>query len=370
MQAISERIGWIDECKGFILLLVCLFHLEQSFVHIQLGMLHGAALRMSAFFFLSGMLFSNRRFSTWKSYAQHKTKVLLVPYILLSLFFLALDPVLYQFDAFFPLSPKMNILGIYPDIQNAFQYLGWNLVKIFIAGKSSIGSGPLWFVFNLYAISLLFFAIHQFTSGRKIFLFLFALLCLGFGFFLNRFHLHFPFGFERICTTFFFFALGNLCKNFLLRFEKQKLFVLLLAFFFAAIFYAIFEKPDPNFSIMNNDLGKNFGVFILSSLSGIFALLALFLILNRMPSWKIILVFKGILRNISRNGMIILATHWWILLVLRIVFKSELDKPFWAWISLPIVFLGVIFFIPLFRSKLNRLIAKEKISWRESLSIR
>ena len=143
-----------------------------------------------------------------------------------------------------------------------------------------------------------------------------------------------------------------------------------MAFFFAAIFYAIFEKPDPNFSIMNNDLGKNFGVFILSSLSGIFALLALFLILNRMPSWKIILVFKGILRNISRNGMIILATHWWILLVLRIVFKSELDKPFWAWISLPIVFLGVIFFIPLFRSKLNRLIAKEKISWRESLSIR
>ena len=88
----ATRIGWIDEFKGFVLLLVCLFHVEQSFSCANMGMLHLSALRMSAFFFISGMLFSTRRFPNFKSYFIHKTKVLLIPYILLSLLFLATEP--------------------------------------------------------------------------------------------------------------------------------------------------------------------------------------------------------------------------------------------------------------------------------------
>ena len=83
----TARIGWIDEFKGFVLLLVCLYHVEQSFPQAQMGMLHLSALRMSAFFFISGMLFSTRRFGNFKAYFIHKTHVLLVPYILLSLLF-------------------------------------------------------------------------------------------------------------------------------------------------------------------------------------------------------------------------------------------------------------------------------------------
>ena len=94
MGAKTARIGWIDEFKGFVLLLVCLYHVEQAFPQAQMGMLHLSALRMSAFFFISGMLFSTRRFDSFKDYFVHKTRVLLVPYILLSLLFLALDPVL------------------------------------------------------------------------------------------------------------------------------------------------------------------------------------------------------------------------------------------------------------------------------------
>ena len=204
----TERIPWIDECKGFILLLVCLFHLEQSFANIQMGMLHCSAFRMSAFFYLSGMLFSNRRFPRFLEYLKHKTKVLLVPYILLSLLFLAMDPVLYHFAKFFPLSPKMSILGIHPDIQNVWQYLGWNLAKIFVAGKSSVGAGPLWFVFNLYGVSLLFFAAHKITSGKKMPLLLLAALGMAGGWLSNRYAIHLPWGIERILTTFFFFAMG------------------------------------------------------------------------------------------------------------------------------------------------------------------
>ena len=167
----AARIGWIDEFKGFVLLLVCLYHVEQSFSYAQMGTLHLSALRMSAFFFISGMLFSTRRFPDFKSYLVHKTRVLLIPYILLSLLFLALDPVIYNFDLF-PKAPRMTVMNIRPEIAGVWDYIYWNLAKIFVAGKSSIGSGPLWFVFTLYSVSLMFYsvqwvAIHFFSQTRK-----------------------------------------------------------------------------------------------------------------------------------------------------------------------------------------------------------
>ena len=63
MGSNTARIGWIDEFKGFVLVLVCLFHVEQSFPQASMGTLHLSALRMSAFFFISGFLFSTRRWA-------------------------------------------------------------------------------------------------------------------------------------------------------------------------------------------------------------------------------------------------------------------------------------------------------------------
>ena len=160
----AARIGWIDEFKGFVLLLVCLYHVEQTFPTTHMGTLHLSALRMSAFFFISGMLFSTRRFNNFKDYFVHKTKVLLLPYICLSLLFLAIDPVVYNFDLF-PKTPRMTIMNIRPEITSVWDYLYWNLAKIFVAGKSSIGSGPLWFVFTLYSVSLIFYGVQALANA-------------------------------------------------------------------------------------------------------------------------------------------------------------------------------------------------------------
>jgi len=366
----QERIAWIDEFKGTVLLLVCLFHIEQSFANIQMGMLHASAFRMTAFFFISGLLFSTRRFPTFKTYAKHKAKVLLLPYVLLSLLFLALDPVLYHFELYYPRAPKMMLLGFVPEIQNVWQYIGWNLFKIFVVGKSSIGSGPIWFVFNLFCVSLAFFGVNRLTRGHFWKTFLVAALSLAVGWILSRHRIHLPFGMERVFTTLFFFACGSLSKNGIVWLSKQKVHVLVATAAISIWHYIFFEEANPWFSVMNNDLGKSFTTFFASSLFGILSLVSIFLLIDRLPSFKAILVTKGILRNISRNGMIILAVHWWILLLLRIVLKEELDKPGIAYLSIPIVILGVILAIPLFRAKLYRLISKEKVSVRESLSIR
>jgi len=388
----ATRIEWIDEFKGFVLLLVCFYHIEQGFSNVSMGMLHLSALRMSAFFFISGMLFSTRRFSDFKSYFIHKTRVLLIPYILLSLLFLALDPVLYHFE-WFPRAPRMTIMNIKPEIAGVWDYLYWNLAKIFIAGKSSIGSGPLWFVFTLYSVSLMFYGVMVITKRieswipslrSRMTVAGIAIASLIAGWFLYKNHIRLPLGIERDLTVLFFFTCGWICREpiknlsgFLHNNNQGTALqccsgtlltagIALISF----VLYAFVENPDPNFSIMNNVLGKSLGIFLASSFFGIAGLIATFIVADKLPNIAPIRIAKGVLRNISRNALIILAVHWWILLVLRIVFKSELDKPGTAYLSALIVTAGVIAAIPIFRCKLYKLLGKEKVSVRESLRIR
>lgn len=385
------RIGWIDEFKGFVLLLVCLYHVEQSFPQAQMGMLHLSALRMSAFFFISGMLFSTRRFPDFKSYLVHKTRVLLVPYILLSLLFLALDPVLYNFDLF-PKAPRMTVMNIKPEIATVWDYIYWNLAKIFVAGKSSIGSGPLWFVFTLYSVSLLFYGVQKVAGrisvrrGREIpacagmttgIIALAAIASLAGGWFLYVNHIRLPLGIERDLTVLFFFANGWLCKGALKDprlhgddVRGKNILALVAATIVAFAAYAYIEVPDPNFSIMNNDLGKSLPVFLASSFFGIAGLVATFMFADKLPNIAPFRIIKGILRNISRNALVILAVHWYALLVMRLLFREAFNKPGIAYLAIPVVAAVVIVAIPLFRCKLYRLLGKQKISVRESLNIK
>ena len=363
------RIGWIDEFKGFVLLLVCLYHVEQSFSYAQMGTLHLSALRMSAFFFISGMLFSTRRFPDFKSYFVHKSKVLLFPYIMLSLLFLALDPVIYNFDLF-PKAPRMTVMNIRPEIAGVWDYIYWNLAKIFIAGKSSIGSGPLWFVFTLYSVSLIFYGVQKVTGRIKApraATIIIAIASLAGGWLLYKNHIRLPLGIERDLTVLFFFACGWLCRE-----PTKKLSGVLAATIAIISFtlYAIVENPDPYFSIMNNDLGKSLVGFIASSIFGIAGLVAAFILADKLPNKAPIRIVKGILRNISRNALVILAVHWYILLVMRLLFRAEINQPGIAYLSTLIVTAGVIIAIPLFRCKLYKLLGKEKVSIRESLSIK
>ena len=392
------RIGWIDEFKGFVLLLVCLYHVEQAFPQAQMGMLHLSALRMSAFFFISGMLFSTRRFPDLKSYLVHKTRVLLVPYILLSLLFLVLDPVLYNFDLF-PKAPRMTVMNIKPEIATVWDYIYWNLAKIIVAGKSSIGSGPLWFVFTLYSVSLLFYGVQKVAGrisvrrGREIpacagmttgIIALAAITSLAGGWFLYVNHIRLPLGIERDLTVLFFFANGWLCKGALKDprlgsatlttgrgddVRGKNILALVAATIVAFAAYAYLEVPDPNFSIMNNDLGKSLPVFLASSFFGIAGLVATFMFADKLPNIAPFRIIKGILRNISRNALVILAVHWYTLLVMRLLFRDTFNKPGIVYLVIPVVAAVVIVAIPLFRCKLYRLLGKQKISVRESLSI-
>ena len=204
---------------------------------------------------------------------------------------------------------------------------------------------------------------------------LIAIASLAGGWFLYKNHIRLPLGIERDLTILFFFACGWMCKGVLKGFacleagNKGKSILATVALI-SFIAYAFIEIPDPNFSIMNNDLGKSFPVFLASSVFGIVGLVATFMFADKLPNIAPIRIAKGILRNISRNALVILAIHWYILLVMRLLFRDMFNKPGIAYFSIAIVATGVIAAIPLFRCKLYRLLGKEKISVRESLSIK
>lgn len=378
-EAIKNRIEWIDEFKGLVLLLVCIYHIEQSFANIDLGMENLSDFRMTSFFFISGVLFSTRRFPKFRDYCAHKAHVLFFPYVALSLLFLLLDPVVWNFDLF-PRAPKMVVLMTHPVIHNLKEYIGWNFAKIFVAGKSSIGSGPIWFVFTLFSISLGFYLIQKAARSNKFIIAIFAIASLAGGWMMSRNHIRLPLGIERDLTTLFFFACGYLCKDFIQKLSQfiagerkdhlWRIFIVSLLTIGSFVLYALIEIPDPNYSVMNNALGKSFPRFIGSFIFGVLGLVGVFQVFSQLPQIAPLRIAKGILRNISRNALIILAVHWWVLLVLREVFKKEMDKPGIAYFAFAIVAAVTIAAIPLFRCKLYKLLGKERISVCESLSIK
>lgn len=213
-------------------------------------------------------------------------------------------------------------------------------------------------------------------SVSKLFIAVTAIASLAGGWILYKNHIRLPLGIERDLTVLFFFACGWLSKDpirnrLCVKGKKSIPWSLAVATSITAfILYAYLEVPDPNFSIMNNALGKSLPIFIASSFFGIAGLVAAFILADKLPNKAPIRIIKGILRNISRNALVILAVHWYILLVMRLIFRSTFNQPGIAYLSIAIVTAGVIAAIPLFRCKLYKLLGKQPASVRESLNIR
>lgn len=361
-----NRIDWIDELKGFILILVCLGH-----TNINIPFLGGnlieilSAIRMPSFFFLSGILFSTRRYPNINSYIIHKTKVLLIPYILLSLLFSFLDPRLYNIS----LMEKQSYLNPFlssSDIHSSLEFLITEFNSIFYYGVP-ITTGPLWFVLTLFFVSILFFSIYIFFQGNTKYITIYAPFCLITGWILNLYNIILPYCFSTVFTASFFFSLGYLTKKivkYMNEMNSIKLGLIIIPLC-SVYFYGI--NANGAISLIANELGNNFLGYILSTICGVFLIISIFIFLNRIVSKSIL---QGILKNIARNALIILAVHYWTIQCCRIFFYPIPKENYFPWLVTLIMVIVTILAIPLFRTKLYKLIGKEKITFKESLSIK
>lgn len=122
-----ERKLWIDNLKGLLLFLIVLGHIEPIPSEIGWILYPTDLLYVGAFFFLSGILFDDRKHSI-KDYSKRKIKTLFMPYLSISLCVSIFDWNLY-------LCPET--------------FLHEKAVRIFY-GDGAVKASPLWFVSTLF----------------------------------------------------------------------------------------------------------------------------------------------------------------------------------------------------------------------------
>lgn len=356
----TGRINYIDELKGFILCLVCLGHIAYS--ELSYAMNWMSLMRMFTFFFLSGLLFSRRRFPTFKDYAISKTKHLLFPYIWLSLFFLIITFQIYSGNideaSRGPLFIKIeNILSLVGITSNFICSLCANFFKIFILGNSSIWA----FVFTLWTVSLLYAFIDE-RCKNKIPLILISIICIGaIGWGLRNNH-NIPYNLGASCTAYVYYAFGSIykrkVKNFIDKLGNWEIFGLSIL---AILLYSFIVRAGYTANLSHNDLGNNIVTFYTGTFTGVIWKFLIFTFLNRIG------IKIGIFRFISRNALIILPLHYYVIKLinyLNIIPFSHGSIYYFLISSIVVIivcFLGCI----LFRTQLYMLLGKEKISFRE-----
>lgn len=356
----TGRINYIDELKGFILCLVCLGHIAYSELSYVMNWM--SLMRMFTFFFLSGLLFSRRRFPTFKDYAISKTKHLLFPYIWLSLFFLIITFPIYaghideasRGPLFIKIENTLNLVGI---TSNFICSLCAIFFKIFILGNSSIWATPLWFVFTLWTVSLLYAFIDE-RFKNKIPLILISIICIGaIGWVLRNNH-NIPYNLGASCTAYVYYAFGSIYKNFIDKLGNWEIFGLSIL---AILLYSFIVRAGYTANLSHNDLGNNILTFYTGTFTGVIWMFLIFTFLNRIG------IKIGIFRFISRNALIILPLHYYVIKLinyLNIIPFSHGSIYYFLISSIVVIiicFLGCI----LFRTQLYMLLGKEKISFRE-----
>lgn len=361
-----ERIKWVDDLKGIILIMICLGHLS-GMVSTPPMVKYVAdvftIMGVPAFFFLSGMLYK-AGYTEMYAFLVRKTKSLLVPYILLSLLFTILDP--YTFCPQYLIEilnyPRLQWLGSFGlgnYLQSSIEFFAGDIVCTMI-GISSRATLPLWFVFVLYFVTIA----HHFLALRIKFQSRLAIIAVG-SYFVAIMLSYFALGgymkIGAILMAFFFYWGGTICSGLLkyifglsLIARSGIIIVLLFAFFYLA------PSIVDEVSFVNGVFPvADCIVFLVFSISGILSLVLLFKGLSRMEIWGFDLL-KGVFRNIARNSLIVLATHYWALVVFHLFLSLYFPYDFQMYGAIVFVVLACIASIVIFRTRLYMFIGGER----------
>lgn len=318
---------------------------------------------MAAFFFLSGMLFNPNR--EWGEFVRAKCKNLLLPYVALSVFFMFISPSLYQYETHeVGLAWQNQIASMFTDNQ----YLHSLFVQILICltdiinGHSAPYVAPLWFVYTLFQLNILWFFPVLWISKSKYSSYILgfvALSCLLLGWWLYVKELHIPLKIDICITSSAFFVGGYLFKNIVSRVSKLGYQNLLLIFLLTGVYYYGVSHISGGFIGYNlNELDKNLLAYICVSWGGTFLLTLLFIQLNNL---KRDFVIGRFLRYLSLNGIAFLAIHQYILLMMNWC-AAFFQMPFLvnSWLKVIVISVVCAICFPLINNYLYFLVGKRK----------
>lgn len=153
----KKRIEYIDIAKGIGIILTVIGHTESifdSFIY---------QFHMPLFFFLSGIMFSEKSTQDIKGYVYKKFKTIYITFIKYEISFLLIHNFLVKFNFYTDLSNT----NLYYSSKDFIE----NLLKIFTMGGGEQLVGPLWFLISLLEINIIFCilicAIKKVGLGKK-----------------------------------------------------------------------------------------------------------------------------------------------------------------------------------------------------------
>lgn len=277
----ANRILWIDELKGFAIILVMCGHaIFPELLKVELYSFH-----IPLFFFLSGYVFSTRKYNGFKEFLKSKMRSLLIPLLSFSIFIFVFDFIV-----------KYLILNVYDLRRILFEIPGF-----FIQIRGTFLGGSIWFLPCLFVTEIIFYFIIKFTNNNKFKI----LVCIIFSAIVGYVYFRYinkllPWSVDAALTATFFLGLGYLSKECKEKFDKIvsiriAIILVVLNIFTAYLNYRIFgERVDLYACKQGNIL-----LYYISAISGIYMCISI----------KRLLKKNDILTIVGKNSLIYYCMH-------------------------------------------------------------
>ena len=343
----KKRLDYIDIAKGIAIIYVVLSHISIGFLAK-----HVSSFYMPFFFFLSGLVFDEKKFKNYKELFLKKGD-LLKKYFSLSIILLILYLILN----------KILITNLSTLIFGIF-YSRYYITKTSKISLLGISNNALWYLPSLFLIFVLYFTICKLSKNKKQKMF-FSIILFIIGLLLNNyFSFLFPWNFDTSLICVIFFCIGDVFKkNIKQAYEQFNIIKAILIFSLTLILNLLSINYN---GMINLSIGVYYDylLFVVGALSGI----VLYLIIAMFIS-KYLSIVKKILCYIGTKSLEIFLYHMPIInLVLLPIYYNCFSKFMlyqetlsYGIVSTTVVILVIIFF-DYFKGKVVNLYANKKIN--------
>lgn len=290
MTALSssrKRIEWLDLAKGIGAFLVILGHVS-TLKHSLILMIF--SFHMPLFFILSGFIFKNK--SNFKAHLKAKASTLLVPYFIAS---------------------GIDIVRVIIRDYANFSTANWVDVikKFFFIESRPIINNPIWFLFVLFWVEIVYYFVSNFKITTKLPL---LIMLISVSYFLDT---PFYFGLGIALRALIFFIIGDLLKNAKLTDITKKqaaLFVFGFVCFLPIWFTFVQENKFAN--MLRVGYGESYITYLVFSLVGSFAIIFISILFEKLPFvnfWGknslILLICQNYFWSLYRNAILPAIKH-------------------------------------------------------------
>ena len=283
LNTFKERINWIDQARGFAILMVVYGH---NFPYLEKYIY---TFHVPLFFLVAGFFHPKKN-----SLINVKTrfKQLIIPYFIwafLLYFTWVFVTRFYGDSANLSLSPLKNLIGVFY-AQGGREYMDWGI--------------PLWFLPCIFLVFSIFFFIQKIGPKLLKTTILFSLICIGF-LISHYFNFKYFWSFDVALVALCFYGIGYFFKNKLLNLNKREtLLLLFIALIFHLTLYFFNIKVDMYRSVYGNQF-----VFITS---GIFGSLFWLMFFKSFPVFDF-------LSYLGKNTIILLCSHTRVLTFIKLI---------------------------------------------------